>query len=116
MNKIKRICFPICLFLSWSCSGYTQSITSNKSSYIISISTAYSSNIISPNSNGYDDLFLITFNKVIKIDSVISALSKKNSYTNESNILTTTESQFRVFSIVKDTPGKKVRLITLVRK
>jgi hypothetical protein len=107
MKKIKYKYLFISFFLGCSYLGVAQNGTSNESSYIISFNPVYSSNIFSVNRNGYDDLYFITSNRSIKIDSLMSVLSKRNYYTNEANILTALKSQFTVYNVVKDTALKK---------
>jgi hypothetical protein len=107
MKKIKYKYLFISFFLGCSYLGVAQNGTSNQSSYIISLNPVYSSNIFSVNRNGYDDLYFIKSNRSIKIDSLMSALSKRDYYTNEANILTELKSQFIVYTIIKDTAQKK---------
>lgn len=109
MRKQKAIYFFISSFLICNYSGIAQNVLSKNGNYIISISPVYSSNIIHLNNNGYDDLYLITSSKSVKIDSLMSAFSKKNQFTNQREILTEIKSQFEIYIIIKDTSTRNFK-------
>jgi hypothetical protein len=102
MKSTQKMYLLIGFLCLWSGSVFTQKLKSSKSSYILSFSTLFSSNLLDLSPNGYDNLYLITSDEDIQIDKLMCALSKEN-YTSLMSIFDTINLHFKVYTIVKDT-------------
>jgi len=87
-------------FLQIKSFAFTQIISGKTSSYIFAFTPVYASGLI----EGYvafEDLYLVVSDTPLKIDSVMSVLSKKN-YSTMLGILDTMKQEFKVYNVVEN--------------
>ena len=106
MGNMLKTFLVVCVFFIKGYSAFAQSITYSASSYIVSFNAVYRSNLLALNTNGYDDIYLITFDKPVRIDSFMFSLSTKD-YTSLHTILDTIGFHAKIYTIVKDTSSKE---------
>lgn len=88
--------------------AYSQISQSGKtSSYILAFNPVYASGLIDIGYVSFEDLYLVVSDKPLKIDSVMSLLSKKN-YSSMLGILDTLKQEFKVFNIIESTLKNRV--------
>lgn len=89
-----------------NCFAIAQTPASKTGSYIISFNPVYASGLIDLGYVSFEDLYLIVSDTPLKIDSVMSALSKKN-YSTKLGILDTLKQEFKVYNVMENNPKSK---------
>lgn len=92
-------------FLQIKCFAFAQTVSS-KGCYIFTFSTVYSSGLVDMGFIAFEDLHLMVSDSPVKIDSIMSVLSKKN-YTSMSRILDTLGQQFKIYKLVENDSKSK---------
>ena len=101
MKIFSRLILVVGFFQLGYYPAFAQKIHLSKNYHIFSFSTLYSSNLLDMNFRSFENLYLVVCEKPVKIDSVMSVLSKKD-YSSMSRILDTLHLYFDVYKIVTD--------------
>jgi|LakMenE01Jun11ns_1017448.scaffolds.fasta_scaffold9877724_2 hypothetical protein len=96
----------IAVLLQIKCLAFNQTITNQNNSYIIAFNPVYASGLIDLSYVDFEDLFLIVSDTPLKIDSVMSSLSKK-SYSTMLGILDTLKNEFKVYNLIENSSNSK---------
>jgi hypothetical protein len=98
-------------FLQFKSYAFAQAPSGKNQCYIFAFNPVYASGLIDMGYVAFEDLFLIVSDKPIKIDSVMSALSKKN-YSSMLGILDTLKQKYKVYNLIKNNskskPGNRI--------
>lgn len=86
--------------------AFSQTPSKESGNYIITFNPVYASGLIDISYVSFEDLYLIVFDRPIKIDSVMAALSKK-SYSKMSDILDTFRKECKVYAVAENNSKKK---------
>ena len=98
-------------FLQIKCLAFTQISSGKTDSYIIAFNPVYASGLLDIGYVSFEELYLIVSDKPLKIDSVMSALSRRN-YSTKQGILDTLSNEFKVYRLVEnDSKTKKEKRI-----
>jgi hypothetical protein len=98
-------------FLQIKCFAFAQTSSHETSRYVFAFNPVYASNLIDIGYVAFEDLYLVVSDAPLKIDSVMSILSKK-SYSSMPGILDTLRQEFNVYNLVEnDSKSKNVNRI-----
>lgn len=96
----------IAVLLQIKCFAFNQTLTTKNNSYIIAFNPVYASGLIDLGYVDFEDLFLIVSDTPLKIDSVMSVLSKK-SYSTMLGMLDTLKKEFKVYNLIENSSKSK---------
>lgn len=95
--------------LQIKCFGFAQTAPNKTDSYIIALNPVYASGLIDLGYVAFEDLYLVVSNTPLKMDSVMSALSKKN-YSTMLGILDTLKKEFMVYNVRENNSRNKLNM------